>query len=275
MKTILVFLSLLALSWGSLCRQDLCPEKAVHVGCFTSKTMGAKCGKGAHVINVNGGLKLKILDMINILRNYVASGVGNFSIAARMPAMKWDNNLQRMANAQIRRCDQKTAFCANTKKYHYVATIEIRGTMRKRGNLAKVVLERMLPDLFNDLLGCKMDENHNFKPMTEGRCNGHYIPLIEDYGSKMGCAIRVKALVDDPKRVSLDLLCHFSRANVNGTPHYEVGTVATEKCRTGTHPIFQFLCSPDEEIDANKLAEKAAMPDIPDAISATDTETRK
>lgn len=36
---IFIFLSLLALSWGTehLCRQDLCPEKAVHVGCFKTE----------------------------------------------------------------------------------------------------------------------------------------------------------------------------------------------------------------------------------------------
>ncbi|EDV36355.2 uncharacterized protein Dana_GF12003 [Drosophila ananassae] len=233
--------------------------------------MSAKCGKGAHVLNVNGGLKPKILGAINILRNYVASGVGNFSIAARMPVMKWDHHLQRMANFQIRQCDNKTSFCANIRKYHYVATIEIRGTMRRRGNLVKVVVDRMLPDLFNDLLGCKMDENQQMKPLAEGRCNGHYTPLIEDHGSRMGCAILVKPLDEhDPKQVSIVLLCHFSRANVNGMPHYEVGTTATEKCRTGADQLYQFLCSTAEEVNANKLVVKTAQPDHPDEISDTE-----
>lgn len=102
------------------------------------------------------------------------------------------------------------------------------------------------------------------------RCNGHYIPLIEDHGSRMGCAVLIEPLENDPKLVSLVLLCHFSRANVNGLPHYEVGTMATEKCLTGVAQMYQFLCSPAEEVDANKLVVKTAMPVHPEEISATD-----
>ncbi|KAH8277635.1 hypothetical protein KR018_002525, partial [Drosophila ironensis] len=259
---ILNLAGVLALATGAinLCRKDLCPDNEVHAGCFHSKTKAQKCSKGTYVINVNGGLRLKIMEAVNIFRNYVASGVGNFSIAARMPMMGWDYSLQRLADLQIRQCDTETYFCANTEKYHYVATTEISGTMRRRANLAKVVLEKFLPELLNDALGCRMDSGQRLHPLSESHCHGHYVPLIEDYGNRMGCAVRVAADQGDPEKVSLVLLCHFSRANVNGLNHYEVGTTATEKCTTGASPLYQFLCSPAENVDANSLLVHTEMP---------------
>jgi len=126
------------------------------------------CKKGNIILHVNGGLKYGILHRINLLRNYVASGAGNFSVAARMPTILWDYNLQRLADRQVRQCNELGKYCANTAEYHYVATTEIRSTMGRRNSLEHQIYDRMLPELFLDVMGCRMDENKRILPSKEG-----------------------------------------------------------------------------------------------------------
>ncbi|KAH8291482.1 hypothetical protein KR054_012182, partial [Drosophila jambulina] len=226
---------------------------------------GKKCAKDALIINVNGGLKQGILERINVLRNFIASGAGNLPIAARMPTMGWDTNLQRLADLSARQCEDSYIFCANTNKYRYVATTEIKGEMGKHTNLRHVILARFLPEMFLDVMDCKMDSQYRFHAVVQGSCVGHYIPLIEDRGDRMGCAIRVETqdsnMVQKKRRyrsrerrtVNITLICHFSRANVNSLMHYAEGQEPAERCVTGASQMYSYLCSPLEVVDANNI----------------------
>ncbi|SPP75603.1 blast:Venom allergen 5.01 [Drosophila guanche] len=237
----------------NLCRTDLCSTQATHVGCIKTKDFAPNCGKGNHIIFVNGGLRQRMLQSINIMRNYVASGAGNFSVAGRMPTMGWDRNLELLASLLVRQCDEKARFCSNTEKYHYVATTQLSGTMAQNGKVANLVMNKLLPSLYIDLLGCRMDKYHKLQPLSEGSCVGHYVPLIQDNGNRMGCAIRIRA--DANATISLNLLCHFSRANVNNNPHYEVATIPGEMCSSGKSKIYRFLCDRIEQVDANTIGD--------------------
>ncbi|XP_036669927.1 venom allergen-1 [Drosophila suzukii] len=243
---------------NTLCRPDLCMDSEVHVGCFGRKTLASLCKKGNIILHVNGGLKYGILHRINLLRNYVASGAGNFSVAARMPTILWDYNLQRLADRQVRQCNELGKYCANTAEYHYVATTEIRSTMGRRNSLEHQIYDRMLPELFLDVMGCRMDENKRILPSKEGSCVGHYVPLIQDRGARMGCGIRLKTRTETKSNVIL--ICHFSRANVNNLQPYEVGQHPGEKCVTGSSQLYQFLCNEEETVDANSMVVQTKMP---------------
>ncbi|KAH8257784.1 hypothetical protein KR038_001286 [Drosophila bunnanda] len=250
----------------TLCRPDLCPHTEEHLGCLSNNTYGKKCGSGVQVIHVNGGLKLGILARVNLLRNYIASGAGNLPAAGRMPTVGWDTTLQRLADLQARQCDENYRFCANTKKYRYVATTEIRGEIGQHTNVRHVILSRFLPKMFLDVLDCKMDSEHRLS-FPSSLCVGHYVPLIEDHGNRMGCAIRVEAhknnsvkpfqmktkRIREDRSVNINFICHFSRANVNSQRHYEEAKEPTSKCVTGSNRMYSYLCSPEEVVDANKI----------------------
>ncbi|KAH8386026.1 hypothetical protein KR200_008220, partial [Drosophila serrata] len=237
----------------------------IYIFSFYLQTYGKKCGKGARVIHVNGGLKLGILAQVNTLRNYIASGAGMLPVAGRMSTMGWDTNLQRLADLQARQCDENYRFCANTNKYRYVVTTEIKGMIGKHTNVRNVILSRFLPEMFLDVLDCKMDSDHRLEPIKQGSCVGHYVPLIEDHGDRMGCAIRVEAQKNnrdkahkkkkkksrEDRSVNINLICHFSRANVNSQKHYEEAKDPTSKCVTGSNRMYSYLCSRQEVVDAN------------------------
>ncbi|XP_039481971.1 allergen Tab y 5.0101 [Drosophila santomea] len=239
------------------CRPNLCMNSEVHVGCFQPKAIAEQCGKNNLFLNVNGALKAGILSRVNMLRNYVASGVGNYSVAARMPTMGWDFELQRLADRQVRQCDETGKFCANTEKYHYVATTEIRSKMKRNKSLKQAILDKLLPEMFLDVLGC-VRNSQKIVPLREGTCVGHYMPLIQDHGSRMGCGLRVKGRTEDQSNIIL--LCHFSRANVNNMVPYEEGHIPGEKCLTGPSQMYQFLCNEEEVVDPNSMVVKSKMP---------------
>ncbi|KAH8365093.1 hypothetical protein KR084_001285 [Drosophila pseudotakahashii] len=243
---------------STLCRPDLCAENEVHVGCIPPKSLAKSCGKNNLFLRVNGALKYGILHRINMMRNYIASGAGNLSVAARMPTMSWDYHLQRLADRQVRQCHEVGKFCANTADYHYVTTTTIRGTMGRRSSLEHQILDRMLPEMFLDVLGCTMDENKRILPIREGTCVGHYIPLIQDRGDMMGCGLRLKTRTKTKSNVIL--ICHFSRASVNHLQPYEEGKLPGEKCVTGSSQLFKFLCNEEEEVDANSMKVDTKMP---------------
>ncbi|XP_052839895.1 tabinhibitin 2 [Drosophila gunungcola] len=233
----------------TLCRPDLCINSEVHVGCFHHKELAQKCGKGNLVLHVNGALKFGILDRINTLRNFVASGAGNYAVAARMPTMKWDYTLQKLADRQVRQCDENGKYCANTDSYHYVATTEIRSTMSRYSRLEHEILDKLLPEMFLDV---------QVLPTNDSACVGHFVPLIQDRGARMGCAIRLKNRSKTKSNVIL--LCHFSRANVNEQPPYELGTHPGEKCVSGSSQIYKYLCNVEEKVDANSMVVDTKMP---------------
>lgn len=80
---------------------------------------------------------------------------------------------------------------------------------------------------------------------------GHYIPLIQDHGNRMGCAIRLSENEDPALNSTVTLICNLSRASVNGMPPYKVGTVPGEDCETGRSLLYENLCRRQEEIDNN------------------------
>lgn len=64
---------------------------------------------------------------------------------------------------------------------------------------------------------------------------------------------------------NMTLLCHFSRANVNSLKHYEVSQYAGDKCITGSSQVYAYLCSPQENVDANELVAEPMPPVAPNA----------
>jgi len=76
--------------------------------------------------------------------------------------------LLMLLGQQLHACNELGKYCANTAEYHYVATTEIRSTMGRRNSLEHQIYDRMLPELFLDVMGCRMDENKRILPSKEG-----------------------------------------------------------------------------------------------------------
>ncbi|EDW72355.1 uncharacterized protein Dwil_GK20882 [Drosophila willistoni] len=237
------------------CRPDLCPKETISLGCIKSEFFAEACGAYNEIWHVNGQMRQGILSSVNMIRNLVASGQNNFSVAARMPLMLWDRNLSLLARVALRQCDSEGRYCANTEKYNFVTTTEISSTLKRKHSLLKHVLGRFMPTWLNDILGCRMDANNRIVPVDEGRCVGHYVPLIEDKGNRLGCALRKRSIRAN-KTETVNLLCHISRANVNDMPPYEIGKTAGDKCITGRSLLYKSLCSKNEIVDANAVAPK-------------------
>ncbi|XP_064542959.1 tabinhibitin 1 [Drosophila montana] len=229
--------------------QEHCPAGTTHVACLNKKTFGKECGAKTHeLIPVNGALRQNLLQHVNMMRNMVASGLFNLKAAARMPVLSWDSYLENTTRLLTYHCSH-SKLCSNSETYNYVPTVLFSGTIKQSATLSQEMTRVFLPLWFNDVLGCTMNANHVIVPKLEGSCVGHYIPLIQDYGDRIGCAIRLSKDAKNKKTAQANLICNLSRANVNGMPHYEVDEVPGSRCTAGRDRIYQFLCSTEEVVD--------------------------
>lgn len=117
---------------------------------------------------VDGSLREDILQYVNVFRNRVASGLFNMSTASHMPTMSWDEDLASSAKILIHNCDHNGKLCSNTEKYNYVATIEMSGALKNYKNVAKDLINVLVPTWFSDLSGCRMDRKHHLRPRANG-----------------------------------------------------------------------------------------------------------
>lgn len=80
---------------------------------------------------------------------------------------------------------------------------------------------------------------------------GHYIPLIQDHGNRMGCAMRLSESIDPAFNSTVTMICTLSRAAVNGMPPYKVGKEPGDECEAGKSLLYENLCRRTEDIDNN------------------------
>ncbi|KAH8369869.1 hypothetical protein KR093_001312, partial [Drosophila rubida] len=225
------------------------------------------CGNSTHTyLPLNSALRESILEHVNYVRSFVASGLFNWTTAARMPTMMWDRKLAFAAKTLLHICDTES-ICMNSKKFKYVATVEISGIVPHLEDVPGELLQLLVKSWMNDIHGCRVT-NTRAVSTEPGSCIGHYIPLIQDHGNRMGCAMRYDSVSskldfgedgdgdgddddDDDSQNRLVLICNLSRAHVNNMPHYAVGQEPGEACKVGIHPFYTVLCDANEPVDNN------------------------
>ncbi|XP_062129471.1 uncharacterized protein LOC133841171 [Drosophila sulfurigaster albostrigata] len=239
------------------CDYKYCAEGMLPVGCIKPTGFSDKCGASEHIfVPVDSQLREEILLDVNMLRARLASGLFNSSTAGRMTTMMWDPELAHAAKVLIQECDH-SKICSNSAKYNYVATVEMSGGVRNSQSISEDFLRIILPEWLSDVNGCNLNIREGVTRKGIEPCVGHYIPLIQDRGNRMGCAMRLDIAAepvpdgDEIANNRLVVICNLSRAHVNDMPHYEVSLVPGQECETGRHPFFEFLCDVNEEIDPN------------------------
>ncbi|KAH8394888.1 hypothetical protein KR222_008616, partial [Zaprionus bogoriensis] len=203
-------------------------------------------------VQVDGSLREVILQYVNVLRNSVASGLFNMSSAARMPTMSWDDDLAFASRVLVHNCDYDGKICTNMNKYNYVANVEVKGSYPARHLRLYSDMRRVyMPIWLSDVFGCHMTPTGRIQPNEEGKCVGHYLPVLQDLNDRMGCAIRQSESPQANGTSYITLICSMSRASVNNMVPYKVAKMPGEQCETGMSPLYDYLCSKDEEVDHN------------------------
>ncbi|ALC40571.1 CG30488, partial [Drosophila busckii] len=230
----------------------------VHIALYQVSTQGFEksCGDGEYwILRVDGPLKESIVKEVNMMRNMVASGLYNMSAAAQMPEMGWDQRLEQYAALLQRQCDTKNEICANTQDYSYTAIAQVKAKIQKNTRIGQYIMNILMPSWMSDILGCQMDARHKITPIegANGTCVGHYLPLIQDNGNRMGCAGRYEIVRKEgsEERV-LQLLCVLSRTQVGLAPPYVVGKAAG-RCAAGSNMKYKYLCHYLEDVDPNDV----------------------
>ncbi|XP_023179273.1 venom allergen 5.01 [Drosophila hydei] len=232
--------------------QIFCPPHTKHVMCAFTKKFNKRCGAGKfELIPIDGDLKDNLLTHVNMMRSLVASGLYDFPPAARMATLMWDESLASSSRTLAYHCDSRGKYCSNTMEFNFVSTVEISLRMHPTSTV-KLIFDDLVNIWLRDVLGCRMNEQSKLVPSVPGTntCLGHHTALLEDYATRIGCALRASR---NAKKlfISAALVCNLNRANVNELTPYQISLIPASGCQKGRNYIHEFLCKPDEEVDNN------------------------
>jgi hypothetical protein len=233
------------------CDPQVCtvPPNPVYknIGCGATDKLGPKCPPDAKYIKFTAEHKKIILDEHNKLRNKIAGGDQNgFSTASRMSTMKWNDEFEFLASANVRRCIYEHDKCRN-----------IDGIKFAGQNLYTFAGTGSLPDskqIVNDAVNFWYSEVENATQANIDKCCdsqyvvGHFTQVVSDLADQVGCGL--VQFKDQNNWNKIVMACDYSRTNLDTQTIYKSGPTASE-CKSGTNPNYPNLCSESETVDPN------------------------
>ncbi|EDV31636.2 LOW QUALITY PROTEIN: uncharacterized protein Dana_GF15450, partial [Drosophila ananassae] len=200
-------------------------------------------------IRMQQDFKDMIVNKHNDYRNKFAGGLANNTKAARMPFIKWDDELAAIADSLVRRCQPSRDKCAVSEKMYHSAEVSFALEKYYCMTTKKAALKKQLNTWFDPLN--HLDKAPNLYFTTNAKNLGHsiyYYQVLRDRANRVGCAL-VEYI--RPALVHQLLKCVY---NCGVTPCYEelnpvyehTNNKAGEACETGTHDVYTNLCSARE-----------------------------
>jgi len=103
------------------CDPSLCDDAITHTACNHYLEFAQGCGDDPEIVVMTPSHKKLILDAHNHFRNKIASGkLPGFAPAARMPALRWNEDLAYIAGIHARSCTEDNDDCRNTRLFRNV-----------------------------------------------------------------------------------------------------------------------------------------------------------
>jgi Cysteine-rich secretory protein family len=147
------------------CDPTLCDDGLTHTACDhylvrTAKMMKKKlvkiinenekqefaqdCGEDAEIVLMSAMHKKLILDLHNQFRSKIATGkVPGYAPAARMPALRWNEDLAYVAGLHARSCSTENDSCRNTRIFKNVGQNIGYDTITEPHNNVTAVIKRI------------------------------------------------------------------------------------------------------------------------------------
>ncbi|XP_031626612.1 antigen 5 like allergen Cul n 1-like [Contarinia nasturtii] len=230
-----------------------------NIGCnnpLSKGGWGSDC-KNPELLKMTSDYKEALVDIHNKYRNMQASGqIKNYEPAVRMAKMRWDADLEYLAELNIRRCIYGHDKCRDTQKYR---------------SAGQNIAERWTTDLnwdrnfttkdLTDLAFGWFDENKDGQHYgwmdlinkleekdfdNSGPDVGHFTQWVQEKAEAIGCAAAfTKMTVEGKETQAVLFACNYSYGNMIGSPVYVAGSKAS-KCKTGADKTYPGLCSINE-----------------------------
>nr|ABI20191.1 antigen 5 related protein [Phlebotomus duboscqi] len=234
------------------CDQNLCTSNNVvkpHIGCKNDGQFKKSCPGDAEVVNLSKKQKNLFLKIHNRLRDRLAHGsVTPFQPAAKMPMLKWNDELAKLAEYNVRTCKFAHDQCRATKICRYAG--QNLGQMQSFPEFlnTNIAIKNITREWFREYKDATQDNTDMFTSGRNGRKQiGHFTAFIHEKSDKVGCA--VAKFTNNNKFKEYLIACNYCYTNMMKEPIYTKGPPCSQcknkKCGT----VYKNLCPADEKVD--------------------------
>ncbi|KAH8271863.1 hypothetical protein KR044_008411 [Drosophila immigrans] len=255
---------------GDYCEPSLCEFyngshvlQETNTACGNNGSFGEDCGASPKLLYMTTRRRQLLLDMHNLVRDKVAEGgVEGYAPASQMPMLKWDKELEHMAELHAKRCRFAHDKCRNTPRFKFsgqnIGYFWIGRDFKSHSRRMKT----FVLDWFKEYKDANQSYIDSYHSHPEGKKIGHFTMLVGDQVRRVGCA-GVKFLEPEDNKFLFMLTCNYDYNNIYNEPIYETGPMAS-KCADPVSKKFPALCDwkvPEEKIkdDDNMLDNNIAI----------------
>ncbi|XP_061516719.1 antigen 5 like allergen Cul n 1 [Anopheles gambiae] len=233
------------------CEPTLCKNNLVHVGCGKSENYGPYCPIDRQLVPMTEEVKTYILDLHNVFRANVARGeVTNYSPASRMPTLIWDEELQKLAEYNVKTCIYGHDYCRNTKLFPLVGQNIAANSFYGMEVTPLDTMTELLHSWYAENENANQDYIDNYPLLGQDppKDIGHFTQIVMDKATAVGCAmIQYTQNEQGHDWVHQNYVCNYSNSIARGHPVYIKGNPC-ELCVTGCSANYPGLCNIGEPV---------------------------
>ncbi|XP_013100211.1 antigen 5 like allergen Cul n 1-like [Stomoxys calcitrans] len=237
-----------ALDW---CDPVLCPNGVKHTACNNTGEFHESCAADTVMIDLTPYRDL-ILHEHNKRRNFIANGLlPGFYPASRMATIQWDEELEFLADLNVRTCVVDHDECKNSYRFRNVGQNLVGIARRKQER--QIISEIIMKDLWLWYAEHKMinsDFITKFKVNMNFEKYGHFAEFVLDRNTHVGCAMIRYTPREYPHAYIYNMACNYASIFALDVPVYLAGQPGSA-CKTGTNTKYPALCSTREVYNPN------------------------
>uniref|UniRef100_C6FX64 Antigen 5-related protein n=1 Tax=Phlebotomus arabicus TaxID=578135 RepID=C6FX64_9DIPT len=254
-KHFLFFVLFVVVHSNDYCQPKLCTNGqrvSAHIGCKNDgKFVAGNCPNDAQMVNMSPERKNLFLKIHNRLRDRFARGsVPNYKSAAKMPMLKWDNELARLAEYNVRTCNFAHDQCRATKACPYAGQ-NLGQMLSSPDYLApEYVIKNITREWFLEYQWANQARTDYFMAGSgkDGKQIGHFTAFVHEKSDKVGCAVaKLTNRQFDMKQYLV--ACNYCYTNMQKEKIYTTGKPCSQcqskKCDT----TYKSLCDANEKVD--------------------------
>ncbi|XP_061402289.1 antigen 5 like allergen Cul n 1-like [Musca vetustissima] len=233
------------------CDPNLCSSGEQHIACNNDGALHERCGYDAEIIDLEPYRDL-IVHEHNKRRNFVALGLlPGYYPASRMATLQWDEELEYLADLNVRSCIVEHDECRNTYRFRNSGQ-NLVGISRFK-NVYQNITEIILNDMwlwFREHKIINSDIITEFKVIGDLEKYGHFADLVLERNTHVGCSMIRYTRPEYPYLYIYNFACNYATVYAYDVPIYTVGRPGS-KCRSGINSHYPGLCSPEEVYNPN------------------------
>ncbi|KAL9887210.1 antigen 5-related 2 [Glossina fuscipes fuscipes] len=249
MKFVLATLSLLVLvSAGSGNYCNLCEK---HVACVSQNVFQSGCSSDAKMIDLKK-YQTTLLDAHNKKRDHVAGGgESKLKRACRMATMKWNSELAKLAEYNVRQCEMNHDKCRNTNTFKYAGQnlAELGRSGAGTPDYGQLI-QKAVDSWYEEVNDCNQGYIDSYPKDYKGPAIGHFTVMVAERNTHMGCA--ASQYTRSNGFTYFLLACNYATTNMMEFPIYKSCSVSAKDCKTGKNSKYQNLCSANEKYEVNR-----------------------